>query len=143
MKHTLLTAILSTALLHAACAAENILRITSPEEGAEVGTSSEVSGTVSDPKDVSEIWVVCHLVGSNEFWVQCQATVSSDDPSWKGNNHPGGSVRFASDGTAIGREFEIIAVADPEEILTRGQLLDGCPKARLTSVPVKVKKTKE
>lgn len=137
----LLLAVLSTAALTTACAGEPELVITSPKAGAEVGTSSQVSGTIND--SVSEIWVICRMVGTSDFWVQCPATVSPEDKTWKGADLVGGSVRFATEGDAIGREFELIAVADPVEILTRGQLLKACPNARLTSEPVKVTKTKE
>lgn len=141
MKQTILiTTVLLTALLNPVQAGDGILKITSPEEGSEVGTSSEVSGTITDSKAIPEIWILVNTVGTRNYWAQCQASVSTDGTWWKGNDEPGGSIRFANEDS--GSEFAIIAVADPEESLVRGQLYEGCPKARLVSDPVSVKKTK-
>lgn len=110
-------------------ALETTVAITSPApEGRRpprVGHRPEIVGFVAD--GATDVWVVVHPAGSEEFWVQPEVEVDFDG-GWSVRAHVG------REGDADrGVRFEVVAVVGPEDALTPGQVLDGWPEAQAAS----------
>jgi hypothetical protein len=99
--------------------------ITDPEDGASVPMRPYVKGTVTDPD--AEVWIIVHPMEVSDYWVQPSVSVKNDG-TWKVMVHIGrpGDVD-------VGKEFEIMAVANPTEELYEGKILSGWPEAQWKS----------
>jgi len=108
------------------------LRITAPLDRAEVPERPFVEGTITDPN--VKLWVVVHPVGVSDYWVQPNVTIK-EDGTWKVKIYIGrpGAVD-------LDKQFEILAVTDPEIVLTEGKVLDDWPNARCKSQVIEVRR---
>lgn len=96
------------------------LRINEPLNGDRVTSRQMVKGTVSNP--TAEVWVVIHPMEVAEYWVQPRLTVR-EDGTWKVSAYVG------REGMDSGKDFEIMAVANPRNPLSEGMKLSGWPEA--------------
>lgn len=85
----------------------------------------DVIGKVSDPK--LNVWVIVHPVGLSAYWIQPPVAVRKDG-SWQVPVYIGRAGDID-----VGREFDIMAVADPEPKLNEGRILSEWPKAKWRS----------
>ena len=102
-----------------------ILRIIAPLDKAEVPERPLVEGTVSDPN--AKVWVIVHPMTVSDYWVQPSVAVK-EDGTWKVMIYTGrpGSID-------VGKQFEIMAVANPKVKLSDGDILSGWPEAQWKS----------
>lgn len=109
---------------------ELVIRITDPKEGALVPWRPYVKGTVTDPE--AEVWVIVHPMEVSDYWVQPSVNVK-EGGTWKV------CVFIGEPGDAhVGKLFEILAVANPNEELFEGKVLKGWPDAQSKSQIVEV-----
>jgi len=129
-KSTAVVGVLITVLAFSAMAAFGQVTITQPPDGAEVARRPTVMGTVSDPS--AKVWVVVHPTETGSVWVQPPARIDSKG-NWQTFIYIG-----RVGGIDSGKNFEIMAVANPTEPLREGQVLDGFPAAQHQSSIVTV-----
>lgn len=103
------------------------LKITNPVNGAVVEERSSIEGTISDPSE--EVWVVVHPRGTSSYWVQPLVSVSSDG-DWQTTAY------FGRPGIDSGKDFEIVAITDPQNQIREGDNYGAWPKARWASKPI-------
>lgn len=106
------------------------LRITAPLNKARVPERPYVEGTVTRPND--KVWVIVHPMEVSDYWVQPSVNVKGDG-SWKVKIYIGipGSVD-------VGKQFEIMAVANPRDNIKEGDVLSGWPEAQANSQVIEV-----
>lgn len=105
------------------------LRITEPKDGNLVSWRTDVKGTVADPN--AEVWVIVHPRELSDRWVQPSVTVD-EDGTWE-------VIAFiGKEGKNVGKEFEIMAVANPKEKLKEADKFTGWPEAQWKSQVIKV-----
>ncbi|TET22124.1 MAG: hypothetical protein E3J71_06975 [Candidatus Stahlbacteria bacterium] len=112
---------------------ECVIRITEPENGDSVSSYRPypyVKGTVSDPD--AEVWVIVHPMEVSDYWVQPSVSVK-DDGTWK-------VCIFTEMSGAIeaGKQFEIMAVANPQMRLSEIKIIKRWPDARCKSQVIEV-----
>ena len=109
---------------------ERALRITRPKNGANVPERVSVEGVVSEPS--AQVWVIVHPMEVGDYWVQPKLKVR-EDGTWKVLIHIGrpGDVDK-------GKQFEIMAVANPEVELKGGKVLKFWPEATWESQVIEV-----
>ncbi len=100
------------------------LEISVPVSGV-VNWRPVVEGRVTDPK--AEVWVIVHPVGLSSYWIQPPVTVRRDG-TWRVSVYIGRAGDIDT-----GKEFEIMAIADPKESLTEAQVFSEWPKAKWRS----------
>jgi len=107
-----------------------MLRITTPHDKAQVPERPTAEGTVADPN--AKVWVIVHPMEVSDYWVQRNVTVK-EDGAWKGKIYIGspGSID-------VGKQFEILAVANPKIKLSEGNILNGWPDAEWKSQVIEV-----
>ena len=108
------------------------ISITDPEDRATVSMRPQVSGQVTG--EVASVWVVVHPTGTDGYWVQ-QSVRDIQDGKWSTRIYIGRPGAIDVD-----KEYEVRAVADPEEQLEEGAELKGWPKARAVSAPLRLKR---
>lgn len=106
------------------------IEISLPQDRTEVPERLYVEGTVIDPG--SEVWVIIHPLGLSDYWVQPYVSVN-DDGTWEVKTYTG-----RPGDTDGGKQFEIIAIANPTEELNEGEILNGWPDAQWSSEIVTV-----
>lgn len=112
------------------CQNEVSIRITKPKDGSSVPERPYVKGRVADPD--AEVWVIVHPMEVSDYWVQPNVTVKRNG-TWKVKIHIG------RPGNAdVGKQFEIVAVANPQERLKEGKILSGWPEAQWKSQVIEV-----
>ncbi|OGW75356.1 MAG: hypothetical protein A2Z72_06955 [Omnitrophica bacterium RBG_13_46_9] len=105
------------------------MKITLPQDGSEVPARTYIEGIVSGSQ-AEKVWVVVHPMEVSAYWVQPAITVKKDG-TWKV------LVYLGRAGTIdVGKQFEIMAVGNPEKGLREGDVLDQWPKAPLRSQAV-------
>ncbi len=104
--------------------------IKEPKDGNLVDYRHYVEGTVADP-DV-EVWVIVHPMEVSDYWVQPRLK-PKEDGTWKVCAFFGSGPDKDS-----GKLFEIMAVANPDEKLSEGMVLDYWPDAQWQSQIVEV-----
>lgn len=104
--------------------------ITAPVDNSKVLDRPYIGGTVSDAS--ADVWVVVHSTGTSEFWTQPRPTMKPDG-TWVVQAYIG-----RSGNVDVGKRFEIIAVANPEESLGEGLSSKGWPRAQSRSQVVEV-----
>ena len=89
-----------------------------------------MEGTVTDSN--VRVWVIVHPMEVSDYWVQPSITVK-ENGSWKVKIYIGrpGSVD-------VGKQFEIMAVANPKDNLKEGDVLSGWPEAQAKSQVIEV-----
>ena len=106
-------------------AGEGRLRIISPLDKAQVAARPVIVGTVADPN--MKVWVVIHPMEASDYWVQPSLTVKNDG-TWKVMIYVGRPGRID-----VGKQFEVMAVANPKVNLKEGDVLSGWPEAEWKS----------
>jgi hypothetical protein len=120
-------------ILFAAVACSQQLKIKiKPLPDQEVSYRPSIEGVVSDPK--AEVWVIVHPMEIANYFVQARVSVK-DDGKWKGMVFIG-----RSEEEDIGKDFEIMAVANPDEKINQGDTLPYWPKAQAKSDIIEVKR---
>lgn len=106
------------------------LRIKSPLDKSKVPERPYVEGTVTNFN--AKVWVIVHPMEGSDYWVQPSISVK-EDGSWKVKIYIG---RPGSDD--VGKQFEIMAVANPKDNLKEGDVLSGWPDAQTKSQVIEV-----
>lgn len=106
------------------------LRITAPLDKAKVLERPYVEGTVADSN--VKVWVIVHPMEVSDYWVQPSVTVK-ETGSWKVKIYIGrpGSID-------VGKQFEIMAVANPKMSIKEGDVISGWPDAQAKSQVIEV-----
>jgi hypothetical protein len=123
-------AILLTVVIAGAQQSKHLIRITAPTDKTHVSDRPAVEGTVTDSQD--RVWVIVHPLEVSDYWVQPSVTVR-EDGTWKVIPYIG-----RPGGADIGKEFELMAVANPKAPLKEGLVLSGWPEAQARSQVVEV-----
>ena len=111
----------------------NTVSILGPAPGAHVLRECRVVGSVR-PKS-AHVCVVVHPRETGEYWPQGSARV-------RGDGSFEASVFIGSNATdQVGREFELMAVANPAHILDGTPFLDSWPEGQAKSAIVRVRRT--
>lgn len=74
-----------------------------------------------------KVWVVIHPMEASDYWVQPSLTVKNDG-TWKVMIYVGRPGRID-----VGKQFEVMAVANPKVNLKEGDVLSGWPEAEWKS----------
>ena len=106
------------------------LRITAPLDKAKVSERPYVEGNVSDAN--VKVWVIVHPMDVSDYWVQPSVTVK-ENGSWKVKIYIGRPGAMD-----VGKQFEIMAVANPKDKLKEGDVLSGWPEAQAKSQVIEV-----
>lgn len=109
---------------------EDTIRIIKPKDGSSVDWRPFVEGAVADPN--AEVWVIVHPMEVSDYWVQPSVAVK-EDSTWKVKIYIGRAGNLD-----VGKQFEIMAVANPREKLLEGKILKGWPDAQWTSQVIEV-----
>lgn len=105
------------------------LSITNPLDGTKVNWRPAIEGKITNVN--KNIYLIVHPLGENSYWVQPNVSISRDG-NWKGIVYLG---RAKKD---IAKEFEVIAVANPEVDLKIGDVFDNWPKSEWNSQIIKL-----
>lgn len=107
------------------------IQITSPHDKAQVPERPLVEGTIAVP--LAKVWVIARPVDGSAYWVQPRATVNIADLTWQAK------IYIGRPGTLdVGKQFEIMAFANPRGTLKEGDVLSGWPEAQWKSEVIKV-----
>lgn len=98
-----------------------VLHIIEPKNEDLVPEQPYVKGTVVDPN--TKVWVIIHPMEVSDYWVQQRVNVK-EDGTWRVQVHIG-KPGFID----VGKQFEIMAVANPKVKLKEGDVLDEWPEA--------------
>jgi TIR domain len=101
------------------------LRLTAPNDEDQVPWRPYVKGTVTDPS--ASVWVIVHPQDVPGYWVQPAITIR-EFGAWAVRIYIGRSGNLD-----VNKHFEIMAVANPKEILKEGLVLSQWPDAELKS----------
>lgn len=105
-----------------------MLNITTPSDKAQVPDRPLIEGTVADPN--AGVWVIVHPMEVSDYWVQPSVSVK-EDGTWKVKIYVGRPED-------VGKQFEIMAVANPRAGLKEGDKHDGWPEAQWKSQVIEV-----
>jgi hypothetical protein len=112
-------------------AAQNVnIVIKSPSEGASVPKRPIVEGVVKDKN--AQVWVIIHPMETADYWVQPRFTVRNQG-LWKVQVYIGRPGIID-----VGKHFEIMAVANPRQMLREGKVLGSWPEAQSQSEIIEV-----
>jgi hypothetical protein len=106
----------------------DVIKIESPPDGAEVDQQAMIEGSAVE--DARNVWLVVHPVDTSSYWVQPRVAMRSNG-TWSGMVYLGRSGERDK-----GKNFEIVAIADPEGTLREGEYGSSWPKAKWASRPV-------
>lgn len=106
------------------------LRITDPEDKTKVPIRPYIEGTTTDIN--SKVRVIVHPMEVSDYWVQPNVSVK-ENGSWKVKIYIGrpGSID-------VGKQFEIMAVANPKKSIKEGDVLSGWPDSQAKSQIIEV-----
>ena len=110
--------------------APKMLRITAPPDKSQVLERPFVEGRVADPN--VRVWVIVHPMEVGDYWVQPSVTIK-EDGAWKVKIYIGRPGNID-----VGKQFEIMAVANPKVELKEGKVLKGWPEAQWKSQVIEV-----
>jgi hypothetical protein len=106
------------------------LLILNPFEGDTVPLRPIVNGKVVNSN--SDVWLIVHPIGSSAYYIQPKAKVEKSG-QWKAK------IYIGRDGTIdIGSQSEILAIANPAEIVKEGDIRHSWPLAEHKSQVVKL-----
>jgi hypothetical protein len=106
------------------------LRITAPLDKAKVPERPYVEGTVADSN--ARVWVIVHPMEVSDYWVQPSVTVK-ETGAWKVK------IYIGRPGTIdVGKQFEILAVANPKIRIKEGDVISEWPDAKFKSQVIEV-----
>jgi len=106
------------------------VQITSPLDKSQVHERTFIEGTVSDPQ--AKVWVILHPLELSDYWVQPAVTVRKDG-TWRVNAYLGRPGNID-----VGKQFELMVIAKPEEPLKEGDVLMSWPEAQAKSQVIEV-----
>jgi hypothetical protein len=106
------------------------IQITLPQDGSQVLPRTYIEGSVSDPN--AKVWVVIHPMEVSSYWVQPAITVGKGG-TWKVMAYLGRSGNID-----VGKQFEIMAVANPKFSLKEGDVLSRWPEVQWSSKVIEV-----
>lgn len=106
------------------------VRIIVPQDGSILPWLQIVEGTVADTD--AEVWVIVHPMEVSDFWVQPRVTVRKDG-AWNVCAYIG-----SGPDSDIGKQFEIMAVANPKYKLNEWYILGSWPDAQWSSQVITV-----
>jgi len=106
------------------------IRITSPSDGSAVPPRPYLEGTISDAH--ANVWVIVHPMETGAYWIQPTVDVR-EDGAWKTMLYLGRSGDID-----LGKHFEIMAIANPKEMLNEADVLDKWPDAQWKSHVIEV-----
>ncbi len=106
------------------------LHITAPPDKVQVPERPFVEGTVADPN--AKVWVIVHPMEVSDYWVQPSITVKRDG-TWKVKIYIGRPGRID-----VGKQFEIMAIANPKVRLKEGSILKEWPESQWKSQVIEV-----
>lgn len=111
------------------------IQILNPTDGAYVGNKPLVK--VKSKKQNVKIWVIVHPKHLSEYWVQPEVSIERNGV-WETQIYIGraGSID-------IGKQYNIIAVANPKKALKEGDVLDFWPESETYSQIVGVVRSRE
>ena len=101
------------------------LEITAPADGAAVPRRPRVIGTSSRPD--ATVWIIVRPTELEEFYVQPEVSIEQNG-NWSVSIYIGRAGQLD-----VGKQFEVMAVANPVETLQEGQLLGDWPEAEARS----------
>lgn len=106
------------------------IQIISPQNSSQVSARTYIEGWVSEPH--AKVWLVIHPMEVSSYWVQPTITVRRGG-NWKVMAYLGRSGNID-----VGKQFEIMAVANPKVSLKEGDVLGGWPEAQWSSQVIEV-----
>jgi hypothetical protein len=106
------------------------LRIDAPKDGDQVESRLYVGGSGAALKDT--VWLIVHPLEGGAYWVQPPVTVRMNS-TWNVQAYIG-----RAGGLDIGKQFELLSVANPLVPLSEGQVIDQWPEAGARSNVVRV-----
>jgi hypothetical protein len=106
------------------------LTIKAPADGSMTSWRVSVEGSSADPG--ATVWLVVHPMDVSAYWIQAAVNVKKDG-RWNGSVYIG-----RTGGLDMGKEFEILALANPTEEVKEGAVLGRWPKAQWYSDVVTV-----
>jgi hypothetical protein len=101
------------------------VKIVAPKEGAQVRERLFVEGTSSIPN--AAVWIVVHPIDVSDYWVQPRVSVRKNG-EWAVSAYVGRAGNLD-----VGRQFELVAIANPKGDLKEGQVLGNWPEAEARS----------
>jgi len=111
------------------------IKITRPENNAELGQQELVQGKVSSVTK-SRVYVLVHPIVTNLWWVQNPPSVINADGTWQT------LCSFGTENQGKGEYFELVAIVINSQ-LQEGQKMSALPKDVIAISPVvTVKRTK-
>jgi hypothetical protein len=108
------------------------ISITSPHDNAEVDRPARTEGIVSHPD--AQVHIIVHPVGVPEYWVQPRASVH-EDGKWTTMVYLG-----RPDINNPDKQYELMAIADPEKPVKVGDMLKKWPSSKWRSNIIRVKR---
>jgi len=108
------------------------ISITSPQDNAEIDRPARTEGIVSDPD--AQVHIIVHPVGVPEYWVQPRAFVH-EDGKWTAKVYLG-----RPDISNPDKQYELMAIADPEQPVKVGDMLKEWPGSKWRSHIIRVKR---
>jgi len=108
------------------------ISITAPHDNAEVDRPAKTQGTVARPD--AQVYIIVHPVGVPEYWVQPKAFVHKDG-KWTAMVYLG-----RPDTSNPDKQYELMAIADPENSIKAGDMLKKWPGSKWRSHIVRVKR---
>jgi hypothetical protein len=113
------------------------LKVIEPNDEARVQRRLEVKGTLENPKDKDQVWVIVRPLEAGQFWVQPKISIRGEG-KWSVDVYIGRSGSVDE-----GKSFEIRAVLNPKEPLKDGDILGDWPDAEAQSQVVGVTRAKK
>jgi hypothetical protein len=101
------------------------VEITSPADGGVAPSRLLVQGTSSDSS--ASVWLIVHPLEMSDYWVQPRVSVQ-EKGRWAVSAYIG-----RPGGEDAGKQFELLAVANPKDPLKEGEVLENWPEAEARS----------
>lgn len=101
------------------------IQIQAPRDGSPAPWRLYVKGMVADPS--ANVWVILRPTDRSAYWVQPSVAVRGDG-TWKVQVYLGRGGDLD-----VGKQFEIMAIANPKARLREGEVFGGWPEAQWES----------
>lgn len=115
---------------HLAAAQNENVAIKSPSDGASVPERPIVEGVVMDRN--TQVWIIVHPMETSDYWVQPRVTVRKKG-LWRVQVYIGRPGNMD-----VGKHFEMMAVANPTQLLREGKVFGTWPEAQSQSEVIEV-----
>lgn len=116
------------------CQCSEEIIITDPPQNYTIPITYTVQGTITTSEPNPNIWVIVHPAQTNQFWVEPEANFSDQqhETTWQA------LIYIGEEEARVGEHFEIMAVVNPTQTLTRGMILDNWPESQKSSEIIRV-----